>query len=489
MKIELSKKITLRKLEFVGEVNFFEESPYIELLKNISTENELREVLESKELGSSAIKNIIQKLENLGVLEDGDIINIEDGFPEREFGKYSLELYENNTRLPFKYKNKEIRRERAISKNIADKIKEDNYLIDKVYAKSQNFSDKKTFQIKEIEDNAYNATTKKDADLKLIFQNEKWHYRLDKKQFKMKSIEFNDLFDGKWNANIEALEVAFEEIEKQNKFITSFEASLTHTIQLEAYGNLDGKFQNISIMPKTKNDALEWLLYLLKEEIEKKNRYISKDELHWLWNNIFDAKPQLNYFDLAFDFEKVLNKFGRDSKYYWLLQAGIDLFPFDTALTPKDRVIINAKNEIDLENDFVQKFNIELPKELIMVDRWIVNLKHFKALEKVLIAFGEPNITIITQKINEKNSKNKNEIKEIIERNKIKIIEKEKKEIVHSRYWIFDNQKFYKTNNSLDVFKVKNGSIDHTAQTTFDLYDRKNLEPALIKLLGGEKNA
>ena len=476
MKIELSKKITLRKLEFVGEVDFFEVSPYIELLKDISTKTELMDTLESKGLKSSAIRNIIKKLEELGVLEDGDIVNIEEGFPEREYGKYALEIYENNTKLPFSYKNKEIGRESAKSKNISDSIKNDRNLIDKACKKSKNFSDSKEFQVRDIEANAYHEIDRNNDDLKIIFSENKWQYRLDKKAFEMKNINFYDLFEGKWNEQESALEVEFQDIESNKGF-------LTNKIELEDYGILNGKFKNIPIMPKTQSDALEWLLYLLKQEIEKMNRYISKDELHWLWNNILDAKPQLNYFDLEFDFEKVLNKFGRGSKHYWLLQATIDLFPFDTGLTPKDRVIIDANENINLENDFVHKFNVAMPKELIIVDRWIVDLKQFKGLEKIIHAFGNPKVTIITQEIKDINQNNRSEIEAIIERNNIKKIEKQKNEIVHSRYWIFDNQKFYKTNNSLDVIKVEEEHIGIKEQTTFDLYDKKDLEPELIKLL------
>lgn len=65
----------------------------------------------------------------------------------------------------------------------------------------------------------------------------------------------------------------------------------------------------------------------------------------------------------------------------------------------------------------------------------------------------------------------------------LKKLKNKKNEIVHSRYWIFDNQKFYKTNNSLDVIKVEEEHIGIKEQTTFDLYDKKDLEPELIKLL------
>jgi len=73
-------------------------------------------------MSEAAIKNIIQKLTDLKVLVDNEIVDIQDGFPEKEYGKYILEIYENDTLLPFKFKNKDIKREKAVSRNIAENI-------------------------------------------------------------------------------------------------------------------------------------------------------------------------------------------------------------------------------------------------------------------------------------------------------------------------------------------------------------------------------
>ena len=98
MRIELKKDIKLYQMEFVGEVDFFDEkSPYIKLLKGIKTQTDLENELENKNMPESAIKNIIQRLRDLKVLNNGKIENIEDGFPEKEYGKYSLEYFENDT--------------------------------------------------------------------------------------------------------------------------------------------------------------------------------------------------------------------------------------------------------------------------------------------------------------------------------------------------------------------------------------------------------
>jgi len=101
VKITLSKDIQVKKFEFVGELDFFETSPYIELLEGLKTQEDLIEKLEEKNMPSSAIKNVIQKLEDLKVLKDGYIENIEDGFPEKEYGKYTFSYFENDTKKTF----------------------------------------------------------------------------------------------------------------------------------------------------------------------------------------------------------------------------------------------------------------------------------------------------------------------------------------------------------------------------------------------------
>lgn len=485
MKIELTKEITIKKIEFIGEVNFFEESPYIQLLKNFSTKKELIKELEEKNLTHSAINNIIGKLEKLGVIEDGDIVNIEDGFPEKEYGKYSVELFENDEPLPFKLKNKEITRENVNGYSNNQDIKQDRYLIDKIHKESKNFSDDKKFQIIQIESGKYRETSSKKSELRLNFIDGKWKYIIENRKFFMDGMDLNNLFRGAWDSSFQALKIQYDWIDKniiaKDNFMWSFPIP---EYKIKDFGTFKADFQNIPIVPQTKNDALKWLLYLIVNEIEKLNRYISKDELHWIWNNILDEKPQLESFDLKFSFEEVLKKFGQGSKYYWLLQSSIDLYPFDSSIASKSRVTIGAKDPINLDIDFVKEFSINLPQELIIVDRWIVNLKHYSSLEKILNAFGNPKVTIITQEVDYRlTQRKKDQIEDIIENNNIKRVIKQKNEIVHSRYWIFDNQKFYKTNNSLDVLKIDEENISMKEQTTFDLYEQEDLEPELTRLL------
>lgn len=475
MKITLTKKIKVEQLEFIGEVNFFDaDSPYIELLKNITSEHNLKDELHQKGLTNSAIKNVISKLESLGVIKNGYLENIENGFPEKEYGKYELVIFENDTRLPFIYKNKGIKRIDAKPWQKYNSLTQDQDLINKVKDK-----DNKEYEINKIENNKANITKLASSNLKIIYENGSWRYVLDNKSFEMTEINFNSLFDGSWDEESKALKIDFESVLKQANAAESMEYSYEVPLDIGQYGQLTANFKSIPVIPKTQEDAKLWFVYLLKSEIEKKNRYISEYELQSLWSNLLSNKPKFQKFDLVFNFDLILKEFGKDSRYYWLLRASTDLYPFSNKLLPKSRVVIQGEEGIDLQKTLFKQFNIKQPQKLIIVDRWIVNLKQFEALEKVIEAFGRPNTTIITQEIKEK--RNERSIDDIIQRNGIHRIVKDKRDIVHQRYWKIDDE-YYQTSESLDFITIENGGI-RTKYTTFELYDEKDLDPNLLRIM------
>ncbi len=479
MKIELYKSIQLIKMDFIGEVDFFnEKSPYIKLLENIETKDELIESLEEKDLPNSAIKNIIKHLENLKVLDGSTLSNVENGFTEKEYGKYSLELMQNDFIKPFKHKNIDIKREKAISQNIVDDLKENKNFINMINSRSKSFKDNKTFKIINIQKNKALIKSSGKTDLKLIYEENKWTYKVIDNIFDMEEIELSELFRGEWDYESQSLKISFSLLKDEKNAKEIFEYSYKDDLEIDDFGKYRVDFYNIPIIPKTLEDAKEWFLYLLKNEIENKNRYISKDELKTIWNNLIDKKTKFKKFDLKFDFQMILNEFGKESKYYWLLQAGVDLYPFDNALSPKDRIIIESKKNVDLYNDLFLKFNIDKPKTLCIVDRWIVNLEQYQALEEIIKVFDTSEVTIITQEV--QNKKNLKEIEDIIKRNNIKRIIKSKKEIVHPRYWIIDKN-IYLTTESLDFIKINNNEIN-TEYTSFELYDIKDLDPKLLTM-------
>lgn len=462
MKIELSKDIQIYQIGFVGEVDFFDDkSPYINLLKNIETEDELKEKLRHKNMPEAAIKNIVTKLEGLRVLKNGYLENIEKGFPEKEYGKYTLEIFENNTILPFKNKNKQIKREKAVSYNSAENINQSEQ-----YIKLVQDNENKEFRVNTIENNKANLQALGDSKLVIRYIDQKWHYLLENKSFKMEDINFKSLFED-WDEEHNALMMNFSNIKEYDKYIKPFKISFSKDIELDNYGKLNGNFQDVDIMPKTEYDAKEWFIYILKDEIEQLNRYISKSELNELWENIKEKYSIFKRFDLEFDFELILKEFGKSSKYYWLLQAGIDLYPFDTNIVPKERVIIESIE------DYKNKFKIDI-KELTVMDRHLNSKRNLSIFENILNNLDNPSVTIITTKDHYKNESD--EIEDFIDKHNIKRLIKEKNEIEHTRHWIVNNSLIYRTGESTD-------GIHNTSFDLFELEDIKKIAPRVIKLL------
>ncbi len=460
MKIELKKDIKLYQMEFVGEVDFFEKSPYIKLLQNIKTKDELIYELKEKKMPESAIKNIVKRLENLKVLKNGILENIKDGFPNKEYGKYTLEIFENDTTLPFEFKNDDIKREKAVSRNTADNITQDKSYVKIVQDKT---NDK--FRINSISNDKVKLSSVGTNELIIRLDSNKWKYSINDKSYDMESISYSDLFKGEWDNENDSLMISFSIIKEKDNFLKSFKITYSDDIESNKYGKLKGRFKDIPIIPKEQYDAKEWFMYLLKSEIEQLNRYISKEELQQLWNNTKEKYPKFNKFELGFDFENILKEFGKSSKYYWLLQAGIDLYPFDIGISSKSRVIIE-----NIE-DFQDKFHIDI-KELIIVDRYINTIRHFKILEEVVRNLNYPKITIITTKIY--NSNDEQEIDEIMSNYNITRIIKEKYELPHSRYWVFNDDVFYKVGESLD--SIQNTSFDKYTKEEIQKFDNEFVE-------------
>ncbi len=267
MKITLTKLIKVKNIEFIGEVDFYEDdSPYVKLLENISSEYELVDHLENKGMSDAAIKNVVGKLTSLGVIGNGYIQNIRNGFPEKEYGKYSLAICENNTYLPFKYKNKEIKRIDAKPWQKYINLKEDRNIMELVKDDSNN-----DYKVLNIENKKANITEQHDIELKIIYENN-WRYVVDNKSFDMSEIDFNALFDGNWDQKTGALKVNFVEISGHPNAIESMEHSFKDSMSIEQYGELTAYFKNIPVMPKTFEDAKLWFLHILKTEIEVKRR-------------------------------------------------------------------------------------------------------------------------------------------------------------------------------------------------------------------------
>ena len=319
MKIELTKQIDIYKMEFIGEVDFFRKSPYIELLENIESENQLRAELESRGMPESAIKNVIKRLYDLRVLQNGYIENLENGFPEKEYGKFELEIFENDESYPFVFKNRKIQRQSSYPNKVGN-LEQD---VDFLYI-AQNKGNL-TFRVEDIEKDKAIYDKTGSTKMTIVFQNNKWQFSIDGKTENMDEITFEQLFGSEWDLEYLSLKVSFEHIHNdsaKNSFEFSFDLE---NFSIKNYGTFQANFTDIPVIPKTEEDANLWAVSLLKDEVESKNRYISKYDLEQLWNNILDTKTKLTKFDIEFNYQRILNQFGRDSKYYWLLQASNDL--------------------------------------------------------------------------------------------------------------------------------------------------------------------
>ena len=445
MKVELVKEIDVYKLIFVGEVEFFKEDfPYKDLLKDFDTKDDLEKYL-NKKLPQKAVENIIEKLEKLGVIKENDIV-YKDIFPNREYGKYELLLYENDEKLPFKYKNKNIKRLKPTSKNEHNKIEANKDFINQVKDETN-----KEYRVRYIEKHKAIKEFFNKEELKIIY-NERWQYKINEKMYEMDGIiDFDKIFDS-WNSEKKRLQVKFDNLKKKNEeFVRNFYINTNFEKEIENYGKFVVKAYEVPVMPKDEEDAFKWLMFFLKEEIKNLDRYIDKDELEQIFYNLLDLDEYevLSWYGLRFDVEKILKFLEKeDKKLYFLIKTPIDVYPFEESIGKKRIIIENL-------DDFRKFRKVE---SLIIVDRYVNTIRHFRKLEKILERLSFPEVILITQKVY-RDSENK-EIDEIIKKLGIKRVIKEKNEIPHSRWWIV-NDNFYKTSDSLEQ-----------ENTSFDLYDK-----------------
>ena len=123
MRLELIKTVKKKSLKIVCEVDFYKQSPYIELLNDITNIAMLQRKMESMGQVKPQSK-ISSKLRVLGDYKNGEVCDISSGFPEREYGKYEITYLENESPLPFRYRKHSIKRISPVSSNLADEIEQ-----------------------------------------------------------------------------------------------------------------------------------------------------------------------------------------------------------------------------------------------------------------------------------------------------------------------------------------------------------------------------
>jgi len=491
LRIELKKNIKVKSIEVIAEVDFLKKSPYIKLLEGFSHQTELENKLKADSFIEPAINNIIKKLESLGVIKNGTISNLEDGFPERELGKYKISYYENDTSRPFKFYIRSIERIEAVSKNIADDIipLDKQFLLQLKNETCQNFNSKEKFRVLQIVDGKGHSVGKtENREMSIILSNDEWSYKLDNMEFLVKAgIDKNILFSGKWFDKENLCEENFDEISSDEIVIQQFKRDYSNKQSIPDWGLFNITYTNIPVVPN-KESQEKWFLHILKNKIVSENQYYTPDELEQKWDNLFYTTPQISRLgNVLFNYEQILRHFDKKSEIYWLLQTGADLNPFTTTTNKKsnsnDRpIIIREQNDVKI-NDALESLSLETATRLIIIDRYINSKRHFEALFDLKKTFRHLDISITSMNEYKSTSSDTQFIKEGCDKYQIDRNIASKQDIPHDRHWKIDN-KIYNVTKSLDFIKTTNNGYCNVKQTIYIPLDIIDVEPLAKELLG-----
>jgi len=481
MKIELTKDIKIYTIEVVAEaISYSTDSPYINYLKNFTTADEVEEDLQRLN-NQAATDRIMQNLKELDVIDDYNTINLTDGYPQNEYGKYSIEYYENDSIYPFKYKIKSIKRINTKSINCVDNIRKlDNKLVEALKEKTNNF---RICDIKRKEGlpNYNNKSTK----LVIDYNNDKWSYNIDNKSFEMEPLELANLFENKWKNN--HYEINFNQFDDDEACLNfKIDECTKKQENLINYGHFDQiKYYNIPIAPETGNDLAckNWLLFILKNHIISKNEYLSQEDFEQERDNIFYNTPEFaNFQNMELPtIEETLRLSNPKDNFYWLLKTSQDLYPFPK-FNKTTNSIPESKNA-NLAKVFKDYFNTG--SKLTIIDRYINTKRHFDSLIKLQEAF-DLDITIFTTDIydNKCSKKDKNSISKKIRKTNINRNILLKKQLPHDRYWKIDDN-IYSLSKSIDFIQTFDNGIN-IKQIFIDKRNIKDIDSSAKKLLEQE---
>lgn len=408
------------------------------------------------------------------IQEDGIIVDVHNGFPERELGKYKLEYYENNTEKPFKYFYKSITSQApAIFQNTVDDIKKlpEGFLLKH---KFKDFDNNNTnFQVLKIYDNQGIISGQKNAEISIIYDDQQkvaWSYRLDNEKFKLGgNIPIESFFEGKWNNTYKAVETSFEDIEKDENVINTFINKYSvPKVEIHGYGTFHARLINVPVVP-TEETKEKWFIYLLKNKISKYNSYLSEDDLKQEWDNLFHTTPQIRQLGtLPYDYDQILRVFDKKTEMHWLIQTTTDLNPFvspENSINNPNVCPIQEQKNANL-SDVLNFLNLANATNLIILDRYINTPRHFNALFAIKKNFPDLSITIVSTDFYNSNEKEEDNILKECKMQLINIIIKTKNDIPHDRYWKV-NEQIYTVSKSIDFISVEEDkiAISHTVFT------------------------
>ena len=459
MQITLTKTIKLYTSNMIAEVDFFKESPYIELFKKYRTKYDVKSFLEPK-IGKAGVKNLLQRLDDLGCIQQGGEIDVLTGFPEREYGKYQLEYFHNKTEKPFVYKVKGIRREAPETQNIADRLEKNESLSKFLTAgehevvSSHKGEEKEIFSVLKVERSVFHEQKSQDVALKLQYRKKNWEYVLGNQKYPMESMfSLADVFE-RWDKDAEAQEWHFSDIQDDDYAVHHFKIKNTYNkVSVPEFGEFKLVAKDVPIIPDIKSVS-EWFLFLFKEAFNEQDCFMTADDTEQLWLNLYDSIPPFheNYI-IDFDFEEIKQSFYNKDKNYWHMMAAKDLNPFqlkNTKQSPKKLVVIQKQEGCDVEDVF-KELPLQHAKQLLILDRYINSKRHFKALEKLQETF--PNLSIAVVSMEDYKSQDSEFIQSILSKYDIKRLVKGKKNVPHDRHWKIDNH-IYVCTKSMDFLTV-----------------------------------
>lgn len=451
MRLELIKTVKKKSLEIVCEVDFYKQSPYIELLKDIANIAMLQRKMKSLGASKAAIKNIIKNFEFLGIIKNGELCNISSGFPEREYGKYEITYVENESPLPFRYRKHSIKRISPVSDNIADQIKPLDRQIANCLLSEDEVVERDNFRLMSNR-NLYGIPHNETAENCVICSDDGniGRYKIGHKEFDMDLFpDKNTLFEGKWNNDSDRLVENFNNVlERYPASLKSFQISYSkNNVEIGELGIIkEAKFQNIPIMPDQQSYK-EWFLHLLKDEVESSKRYFTFDETEQIWSNLWcKTIPIAAHYSYPFKFTDIKRHYTKEDEFYWFMNAGNDLNPYKTK-TKKTRVSITTLT------DFVDKISLVENADVLIIDRYINTLRHFLSLEGLIGQIdGKCKVTLVTQEPYNQSPKEIDQIDSLCRKYEVKVINKIKNEIPHDRLWRI-NRSWFTLSKSIDFIK------------------------------------
>lgn len=451
MRLELIKTVKKKSLEIVCEVDFYKQSPYIELLNDIANIAMLQRKMESMGASKASIKNIIKNFESLGIINNGEVCDISSGFPEREYGKYEITYLENESPLPFRYRKHSIKRISPVSSNLADEIEPLDKQVANCLLSEDEVVERDSFRLVDNR-NLYGIPHNETAENCVIYSDDgnRGRYKIGQKEFDMDSFpDKNTLFEGKWNNDSDRLVENFNNVlERYPASLESFQISYSkNNVEIGDLGMIkEAKFQNIPIMPDQQSYK-EWFLHLLKDEVESSKRYFTFDETEQIWNNLWHKTTGIaDHYSYPFKFSDISKHYTKEDELYWFINAGNDLNPYKTK-TKETRVSISTLTE------FVDKISLVRNTDVLIIDRYVNTLRHFRSLEALINQIdGKCKITLVTQEPYKQSDKQIEQIDILCKKYEVRVIKKRKNEIPHDRLWRI-NGLWFTLSKSIDFIK------------------------------------